>query len=132
METLVDKLLREHHQLDRLCWDLYKSLTANDPHAAAVNLEEFSTLIEPHFRAEDDQLFAQIAARDPTLQEHVDAMHREHVQLRQLIAEMAERLRSPISEATLFDCERLLRVLRGHAQKEELLLFSQADTTETR
>jgi hemerythrin-like domain-containing protein len=53
-------------------------------------------------------------------------MAREHDQLRQLTARMAEELGKPFTQETMFHCERLLRVLRGHAQKEELLLFSKA------
>jgi hemerythrin-like domain-containing protein len=83
-------------------------------------------MCEPHFQAEDEDLFVEVVAHDERLRVHAEDMAREHDQLRQLTARMAEELGKPFTQETMFHCERLLRVLRGHAQKEELLLFSKA------
>jgi hemerythrin-like domain-containing protein len=128
VQDLAARLYREHHALDVLCWDLYKAINAQDRAKAIDKLNEFISLAEPHFHDEDDVLFVNVVAGNPGLQPFAEEMATEHDKLRKLTTQMRAELEQPFSEATLFQCERLLRVLRGHAQKEELLLFMHADT----
>ncbi|MFO1436146.1 MAG: hemerythrin domain-containing protein [Gammaproteobacteria bacterium] len=127
MHDLAARLYREHHVLDALCWDLYKAVNAGDRGRANEKFNEFIAMVEPHFHDEDDVLFVGVVATHPSLQSFAIDMAKEHDKMRSLAAEMRAELEQPFSEATLFQCERLLRVLRGHAQKEELLLFQHAD-----
>jgi hypothetical protein len=127
MSALADKLYREHHELDRLCWDMYKQINADDRAAAISSFEQFAAMMEPHFQDEDDRLFLFIVEHNPRLATFARDMAIEHDKMRQIGAEMNLALREPFGEHTLFLCERLLRVLRGHAQKEELLLFQHTD-----
>jgi len=126
MHALADRLTQEHHALDRLCWEVYKAIDAGDRATATAKFREFEAMCEPHFQAEDEELFVEVVAQDERLRVHAQDMAREHDQLRQLTARMAKELAKEFTEETMFHCERLLRVLRGHAQKEELLLFSHA------
>jgi hemerythrin-like domain-containing protein len=126
MSELADRLSREHHDLDLLCWNLYKAVNAGERHTAETTFERFAALMEPHFHDEDDRLFESIVAANPRLAAHARDMATEHDKMRALAVEMRAALTRPFDQQTLFLCERLLRVLRGHAQKEELLLFQHA------
>lgn len=126
---LADRLYREHHELDLLCWNLYKAVNNGERTVAQAAFERFATLMEPHFHDEDDRLFVAIVAANPRLAAHAREMAIEHDKMRLLAVEMRAALAAPFGEHTLFLCERLLRVLRGHAQKEELLLFQHSSDT---
>ena len=120
----IDKLEREHHALDHLCWQTYQAVSRNDQVTAILRFEEFATLSESHFRAEEELLFERLAKSNAELRGCIDSMKKEHQQLRRLKQELTLELAHSMDETTLQHCERLLRVLRVHAQKEELLLFN--------
>lgn len=123
MTTPAQRLLDEHHLCDKLLWDCYSALVDRDPERARGLYGQLKSLVLEHMVLEDEHLFPPLAAQGALMADYVEKMLTEHAQLRELMAELETAMAGPIDDRTLFLAERLLRNLRGHTQKEELVVL---------
>lgn len=123
MESSAKRLLDDHHRCDQLLWDAYAALIDGDRIRAATLYAEFRPLILEHMELEDATLFPPLAAQSALLADYVQKMLTEHRQLRGLMEELEVAMRGEDPAQTLFLAERLMRNMRGHTQKEELMVI---------
>lgn len=126
--SIDGQLHQEHHLIDRLCDDLYETLKDRNAEAATRLLRQLRELVTAHFDAEERDWFPALAARSSRMRARAEELQSEHAPLRHMLEQIDADVRNGIGPQCLHLCERLLRTLRGHAQKEELLLFSDADS----
>lgn len=130
MTSDARRLLAEHHDCDRLLWDCYAALVDGAMERATALYAEFARVVVRHMVEEDELLFPPLAAASPLLADYVPKMLGEHAQLRSLMADFEDALSGADSDRRLMLAERLLRNLRGHTQKEELIVLPALETAQ--
>jgi hemerythrin-like domain-containing protein len=127
MQTVTEKLTREH----RSCDDLFAAAEAGaadgDLDAARSGLESFVTDMERHFQREEQVLFPAFEARTGQSQGPTMVMRGEHEQMRQLFRELQQSLVQGDSERFLGLSETLLMLMQQHNAKEEQVLYPMSD-----
>ncbi|MBI2393052.1 MAG: hemerythrin domain-containing protein [Deltaproteobacteria bacterium] len=93
-----------------------------EPRALADHvIRAFRDELEPHFVAEDEVLTAAILGKDAELDGVWREIEREHVEVRDLVAQLGDRSLEDARVEALLD--RLGRLLEAHVRKEERSLF---------
>ncbi len=127
METITETFTQNHSHCDQLFAEAEESVSKAQWDHAAINLANFLSAMERHFRMEEEVLF-------PSIEEHIghtggptQVMRMEHQQMRQIFAEMQTSLNQRDSEQYLGHSETLLMLMRQHNAKEEQILYPMSD-----
>lgn len=125
VETLRDALEREHHEID----DGIEAFTAGavSGDAAAGPLTRAMYALRRHIYLEEVFLFPPL--REAGLVMPIFVMLREHGELWRTLDQIDADLRSdPSGESAVEHCRQLLDQLAAHNQKEEPVIYPQADS----
>ncbi len=127
MQTVTEKLTREHRSCDDLFAVAEAGAADGDLDAAKRGLEGFVTDMERHFQREEQVLFPAFEARTGQSQGPTMVMRGEHEQMRRLFRELEQSLTQADSERFLGLSETLLMLMQQHNAKEEQMLYPMSD-----
>jgi hemerythrin-like domain-containing protein len=135
---IFDQLRTDHAAVLARTLDVERAIVDRSPHlssAARGELQAFARHLErqfaTHLRAEDEVLYPTLAARLGHGSELVQPLHREHAELRAMLACFTDALaRGPGAEheeQLIVQLRDLIDLLRIHIRKEETLVFGLAE-----
>ena len=93
----------------------------------ATAFQEFVDAMERHFTMEEGVLFPTFEQRTGMTSGPTQVMRMEHMQMRQLLADMDESVEEKDQEKYLGLSETLFMVMQQHNTKEEQIVYIMAD-----
>jgi len=128
MPKLTDAMTSNHKQCDEMFAQAEEAVSNGDWEKAAPLFKEFEDAVEQHFLMEETVLFPAYTAKT-SLSSVTDALMNEHMQMRMMIFEAGESLKSKDQEQFLGQSETLLTIMQQHNRKEESKLYTMADSS---
>lgn len=127
MTSITRLLTDDHDHCDQLFAEVENAVHARDWSRADSAFAAFGQALDRHFTAEEEFLFPTFEARSgmsggPTL-----VMRSEHLQMRELVEQMAANLKRQDDAGFLGTSETLLMLMRQHNLKEEQILYPMTD-----
>lgn len=126
-EGVTGLLGRDHQRLDGLLADAKQALRAGEIARAAGLFASFRTGLDRHIVAEEDVLFPAFEAMPGAPSGPTQVMRAEHVDIRQYMAEITDRLASGSPEGIATPLASLTALLFAHNGKEERILYPTID-----
>jgi iron-sulfur cluster repair protein YtfE (RIC family) len=127
MTTLTEPLHRHHKHCDDLFADAEAAVASGDWTLAQTALTGFHAELETHFRTEEEVLFPAFESATGMTGGPTQMMRYEHVQMRDLLAQMEGGLASRDKAAFAGAAETLLIFMQQHNMKEENILYPMCD-----
>lgn len=110
--------MEDHRRLDQLFEALLRAFEAGDREGAAALWSSFDRGLEKHMELEEELILPALSAEEP--QEVADLLH-EHAGIRTALIEMGVGVDLHCTKADAV--ERLVRKLKEHARREDMLLY---------
>ncbi len=128
MPKLTDAMTSDHKRCDEIFVQAEEAVSEGDWGRAAALFKEFEEAIEQHFLMEETVLFPAYSAKT-NLSSVTDALMNEHMQMRIMIFESGESIKTKDQEQFLGQAETLLTILQQHNRKEESKMYTMADSS---
>lgn len=126
--TLTDFLSRDHHRCDTLYAAMENAANEENIEAMARLCRRFLVSMQHHFRMEEEAFFPTFEEATGMRQGPTMVMRSEHVQMRNLMDQMAQAAEAGGAERLLSAAGTLMFVMQQHNVKEEQMLYPMADT----
>ena len=127
MTTIKPIMARHHEYCDRLFADAEQAANQQDWNACRQLLQHFAEAMEAHFQAEEEELFPAFERVTGTQAGPTEVMRQEHLQIRQLIASLADAA-AAASDVDFFGVgDTLVVFMEQHNRKEEGILYPMCD-----
>ena len=123
MTSIAELMTHDHRSCDH---DFARAETLahkKDWNAAALALEAFTTGLEAHFQAEEQELFPRFEAATGMTQGPTQVMRDEHADMRATLAQLHAALDSRDLDEFAGEAETLLIMMQQHNMKEENILY---------
>lgn len=127
MTSIAELMTHDHRSCDH---DFARAETLahkKDWNAAALALEAFTTGLEAHFQAEEQELFPRFEAATGMTQGPTQVMRGEHADMRATLAQLRAALDSRDLDEFAGEAETLLIMMQQHNMKEENILYPMCD-----
>ena len=127
MTSIAELMTHDHRSCDH---DFARAETLahkKDWNAAALALEAFTTGLEAHFQAEEQELFPRFEAVTGMTQGPTQVMRGEHAEMRTTLAQLHAALASRDLDEFAGEAETLLIMMQQHNMKEENILYPMCD-----
>lgn len=127
MTSIAELMTHDHRSCDH---DFARAETLahkKDWNAAALALEAFTTGLEAHFQAEEQELFPRFEAATGMTQGPTQVMRDEHADMRATLAQLRAALDSRDLDEFAGEAETLLIMMQQHNMKEENILYPMCD-----
>lgn len=127
MTSIAELMTHDHRSCDH---DFARAETLahkKDWNAAALALEAFTTGLEAHFQAEEQELFPRFEAVTGMTQGPTQVMRDEHADMRATLAQLRAALDSRDLDEFAGEAETLLIMMQQHNMKEENILYPMCD-----
>jgi len=128
MPKLTDAMTNNHKQCDEMFVQAEEAVANGDWEKATALFNEFEAAIEQHFLMEETVLFPAYTAKT-NLSSVTDALMNEHMQMRIMIFEAGESIKTKDQEQFLGQAETLLTIMQQHNRKEESKMYTMADSS---
>ncbi len=127
MSTITDTMARDHRRCDEI-FSAAEEQVANAAWEAADDaFNRFRDATERHFSMEEEVLFPEFEARTGQTMGPTQMMRMEHIQMRQLFADMEQALAARDKDRYLGLSETLMMIMQQHNMKEEHMLYPMTD-----
>ncbi len=123
--SIYQHSMQDHNRLREL-FRQFQMLRSNDRAKAVQLFESFKTGLEHHIAWEEDVLFPAFESQFVHLGWPTQALRREHLEIREFLNAIAEKLRDENCETDVEELG-LEAVLRPHTDKEESILYRMVD-----
>lgn len=127
MTPITRLLSNDHDHCDQLFATAENAVQARDWAHAAAAFAAFGQALARHFAAEEETLFPAFETRSGISGGPTFVMHSEHLQMRELVAQMTTCLERRDATGFLGASETLLMLMRQHNLKEEQILYPMTD-----
>jgi iron-sulfur cluster repair protein YtfE (RIC family) len=127
MSSISGTMTDDHRRCDQIFADAEASVSQQDWAAAEERFARFRDAMEHHFAMEEQVLFPAFEGRTGHSTGPTQVMRMEHLQMRQLMAEMAAGALGHDRNAFLGAAETLMIVMQQHNMKEEQILYRMSD-----
>lgn len=127
MPQITRLLTDDHDHCDQLFATAENAVQARDWTHAEAAFAAFSQALARHFAAEEQTLFPAFEARSGMSGGPTFVMRSEHLQMRELVAQMAAAVERRDDASFLGVSETLLMLMRQHNLKEEQILYPMTD-----
>ncbi len=127
MTQITPLLSKDHDHCDQLFAAAENAVQARDWAHAEAAFAAFSQALARHFAAEEETLFPAFEARSGMSGGPTFVMRSEHLQMRELVAQMAAAVERRGDAGFLGASETLLMLMRQHNLKEEQILYPMTD-----
>ncbi len=128
MPKLTDAMTNNHKQCDEMFVQAEEAVSKGDWAKASALFKEFEEAVEQHFLMEETVLFPAYTAKT-NLSSVTDALMNEHMQMRTMIFEAGESIKTKDQEQFLGQAETLLTIMQQHNRKEESKMYTMADSS---
>lgn len=125
--TVTELLGADHRRLDALLADAKRALAAGEPARARPLFTAFHEGLERHIVAEEEILFPTFEELTGMVGGPTQVMRSEHVDIRKLLEEIAERLEQGSEGGYTTPLASLTALLYAHNGKEERILYPATD-----
>ena len=127
MADITTTLAIDHRHCDELFAEAEGCIARDDWERGQPLVEQFLEAMEHHFRMEEEVLFPTFEERTGQTMGPTRVMRMEHVQMRQLFADLREKTAAHDRGGVLGLSETLLMLMQQHNAKEEQILYRMAD-----
>ncbi len=127
MPTITDTMSADHKRCDELFASAEDAVSKGDWEAGATSFSDFHDATEQHFSKEEAVLFPAFEQSTGMTSGPTQVMRMEHMQMRQLLADMNESVEEKDQEKYLGLSETLIMVMQQHNTKEEQIVYVMAD-----
>lgn len=127
MSSIRDFMGDEHRACDELFAAAEEAASKNDWERARDLSDRFRRATLHHFRMEEDVLFPAFETRTGMNMGPTQVMRGEHVQMRDLMQQMADAAQAGDANAYLGHAETLNMLMQQHNMKEENVLYPMTD-----
>lgn len=129
MSSISEYLTDEHHHCDDLFAQAEEDADRGNWTEAEVSFARFRQSTETHFDMEEKVLFPAFESATGMTLGPTQVMRMEHVQMRDVLAQMAQAAAQHDQDQYLGLSETLLMLMQQHNLKEEQILYRMADQT---
>lgn len=127
MGIIGEYLSHGHHHCDDLFAEAENVVSDGDIDAGKKSFEAFHREMEVHFSMEENVMFPAFEKMTGMTAGPTDVMRSEHVQMREVFAQMESAIGANNADEYLGLSETLLMIMQQHNFKEEQMLYSMAD-----
>jgi len=127
LSTVTEYMSGDHRSCDDLFLEIEKQVPDGDWSVISAAVERFVVAMEHHFSMEESVLFPAFETRTGMTGGPTQMMRMEHVQMRDLFAQMTYAAGEMDDDDLLGQCETLLMMMQQHNLKEEEILYPMSD-----
>ncbi len=127
MPTISQSFSADHAACDEALATAEEAVQASTWDKAAVFFKTFNMLMERHFNAEETVLFPAFERATGMAGGPPAVMRMEHAQIRGLLGQMQQAVKTQDQDAYLGASETLLILMQQHNMKEEHILYPMCD-----
>jgi hemerythrin-like domain-containing protein len=127
MGRITDFLSKDHDRCDQWFLQAESSVEKGQWAAATPMFQQFQTGLERHLTIEEEILFPAMGEILGVTCGPTDVMRGEHRQMRQIVQNMDEAMRTQNRDEFLGHADTLLIMMQQHNFKEENMLYRMAD-----
>ncbi len=127
MNSIKEYMGNDHRACDELFAAAEDAAAKNDWDRARDQFGRFHAATLHHFKMEEEALFPAFENRTGMRMGPTEVMRGEHVQMRDLMQQMADAARAGNGDAYLGYSETLNMLMQQHNMKEENVLYPMAD-----
>ena len=125
--SITAPLFEHHKHCDEIFADAEEACAKGDWAAGAAAFESFREQLETHFASEEELLFPAFEEASGMTSGPTAVMRGEHLQMRDLLAEMRAAIEARDGDAFSGAGETLLILMQQHNMKEENILYPMCD-----
>ena len=127
MTTIRTFMTDDHRHCDDLFAEAEQAIAKNNPDAAQAAFGHFRSTILAHFASEEKTLFPTFEAKIGSSMGPTQVMRMEHAQMRSLLDDALDALKSGNADDYFGHAETLLIMMQQHNMKEENILYPMCD-----
>lgn len=127
MHTILEFMGSDHHTCDDLFASAEEAVAKKDWDSARSLFDRFQAAMAHHLAMEEEVLFPAFEARTGMSMGPTQVMRSEHVQMRDLIANMGRAVAESDQDSYLGLSETLNMLMQQHNLKEENVLYPMTD-----
>ena len=127
MTTITDTMAADHRRCDELFSEAEEKIAKAEWSDGEQKLTDFLSAMEHHFEMEESVLFPDFEQRTGQAMGPTQMMRMEHIQMRQLFADMERAMTAQDKERLLGLAETLMMIMQQHNMKEERMLYPMTD-----
>ena len=125
MSTIKGFLTEDHGRCDELFAKMEDAVTQSIENAKEA-YDAFAEATERHFQMEERVMFLEFEQKTGMTQGPTAIMRHEHVQMRNLLAEMGKAIEAKDKDKFFGNSETLMILMQQHNMKEEQMLYTMA------
>lgn len=125
MSTIKEYLTADHGRCDELFANMEDAVSKSIQDAQEA-YEEFAKETERHFQMEERVMFLEFEQKTGMTQGPTAIMRHEHVQMRNLIADMGKAIEAKDKDKFFGISETVMILMQQHNMKEEQMLYTMA------
>ncbi len=127
MSVLTTAMSQDHRRCDSIFSQAETMINDGNWSEGEAAFIEFRNTTELHFSAEEEVLFPGFEQRTGQTMGPTQIMRMEHIQMRQLLEDMAKAVSARDREQYLGLSETLMMIMQQHNMKEEQMLYPMMD-----
>lgn len=125
MSTIKGFLSEDHGRCDELFAKMEDAVTQSIENAKEA-YDTFVEATERHFQMEERVMFLEFEQKTGMTQGPTAIMRHEHIQMRNLLAEMGKAIEAKDKDKFFGNSETLMILMQQHNMKEEQMLYTMA------
>lgn len=126
--TSISKFMTDdHHRCDALFSNAESAADSVDWDKSKQQTIEFLHAMKQHFTMEEEELFPAVEDASGMTQGPISVMRHEHIQMRQLFAQLEQAMEAQNKDEYLSVSETLLIMMQQHNMKEEGIIYTMCD-----
>ncbi len=125
MSTIKGFLSEDHGRCDELFAKMEDAVTQSIENAKEA-YDAFAEATERHFQMEERVMFLEFEQKTGMTQGPTAIMRHEHIQMRNLLAEMGKAIEAKDKDKFFGNSETLMILMQQHNMKEEQMLYTMA------
>ncbi len=127
MSTIAELMTHDHRECDHLFASAETHAAKGEWEAATQAMSRFSSALEAHFDAEEQQLFPRFEAVTGMTGGPTQVMRGEHADMREVLAAMRDALVRRDAGDFAGEADTLMVMMQQHNMKEENILYPMCD-----
>ncbi|HCE08843.1 MAG TPA: hemerythrin HHE cation-binding protein [Oxalobacteraceae bacterium] len=127
MNSISDFMVNNHRECDNLFAVAEESAGGGKWQKAQPEFDAYRSEMERHLRMEEEVMFPAFEAKTGMVGGPTLVMRNEHLQMRKLIDDMAQKIAAKDGDGYLGVSETLMILMQQHNMKEEQMLYGMMD-----
>lgn len=127
MTSITENMAADHRRCDEIFANAENLVAQGDWEQGGADFKTFVEATERHFSMEEEVLFPSFEQATGMTMGPTQVMRSEHVQMRQLFAQMQDAVNARDKDRYLGLSDTLMVLMQQHNMKEEQMLYRMAD-----